>query len=460
MIKFNEFCFEEIDKKIWKNNTGKNIVIKHENDEKFIFSEETDLEYKNDEILNEFLENYIVYKEAAAEEQILGIEQEQEQEQEQKKSYPYDPELIRVDSKMFSVKYIHELLNPETEEEEEEEKKIDLSTDFQRNFVWNDITRKSRLIESLLLRIPLPVFYLAQNKNGIFSVVDGIQRLTVMNDFINGKFCLKNLEYLKNCEGKFFKKLGKDNLIDKEKSLDGTYRKRINETQLICNIIDPQTPTAVKYDIFKRINTGGKVLNNQEIRNCLAVPRVRNLLRNLSGLDIFKKATNNSIKAIRLDDQELILRYIAFYYSLKKEYREYTGNMKEYLDESLEFLAKQNFQELENDFKNSMLNCFYLFGEYAFRKQTLTQYLKKSRKPLINKSLFLGISLNLSFVKNEYIIKNYNKDFLLEKLLKKIEDDRDFMNCLTNGTNDNQKINYVINTIKNLLKENLGSDLL
>lgn len=167
---------------------------------------------------------------------------------------PYNPKLIRVDPKTFSIGQICQMIEYE---------EIDLSPDFQRNFVWTDITRKSRLIESLLLRIPIPVFYFSQDEEGLFQVVDGVQRLTVIHAFMQNKFKLRNLEYLTECNDKWYKK--PDRL---EESLDNMYTRRIEQTQLYINIIDPQTPGRVKYDIFKRINTGGKALNNQEIRNC------------------------------------------------------------------------------------------------------------------------------------------------------------------------------------------------
>ena len=110
---------------------------------------------------------------------------DEEERNEDVKYNPYNPKLIRVDTKPFSIKQINEMI---------EDEDIDLSPDFQRGFVWNDITRKSRLIESLLLRIPIPVFYFAQDGEGKFQVVDGVQRLTVISSFMKNEFRLKNLE--------------------------------------------------------------------------------------------------------------------------------------------------------------------------------------------------------------------------------------------------------------------------
>lgn len=143
-----------------------------------------------------------------------GFDDSDEEERNEDVKYnPYNPKLIRVDTKPFSIKQINEMIEAED---------IDLSPDFQRGFVWNDITRKSRLIESLLLRIPIPVFYFAQDEEGKFQVVDGVQRLTVISSFMKNEFRLKNLEYLSECNGKYFKK---ENA--KSDSLEDLYVRRI-----------------------------------------------------------------------------------------------------------------------------------------------------------------------------------------------------------------------------------------
>ena len=100
-------------------------------------------------------------------------------------SNPYNPDDIKVHSKQFSIKLIYEMIENED---------IDLNPEFQRHFVWNS-KQKSRLIESILLRIPLPMFYFAEDEDGKISVVDGLQRLTTIKEFMDNKFPLKNLEY-------------------------------------------------------------------------------------------------------------------------------------------------------------------------------------------------------------------------------------------------------------------------
>lgn len=356
---------------------------------------------------------------------------EEEESTENQKYNPYNPKLIRVDTKTFSIKQINEMINS---------KDVDLSPDFQRGFVWNDITRKSRLIESLLLRIPIPVFYFSQDEEGLFQVVDGVQRLTVINSFMKNEFKLKNLEYLTECNGKYFKKPDA-----KADSIDDVYVRRIEQTQLYVNVIDPQTPGKVKYDIFKRINTGGKALNNQEIRNCLANRRTRTLLHELSRSESFLRATRKSISASRMADEELILRFIAFYLMDNRIMEnEYKGGMDGLLDDTVELLNTLDvgsFKQIGSDFFQAMENAYYLFGDKAFRK---AKY--------INKSLFLGISRVLCNVTMQRL-QEKDKDEITMHMESEISTNAHFRDALSMATNDARNVRLVYDTVKQIIGE-------
>lgn len=361
-----------------------------------------------------------------------GFDDAEEGDEEQSIINPYDPKLIRVDTKTFSIEQINQMIN---------DGDIDLSPDFQRGFVWTDITRKSRLIESLLLRIPIPVFYFSQDEQGVFQVVDGVQRLTVINSFMNDKFKLKNLEYLKECNNKWYKKND-----DKNDNLDSMFRRRIQQTQIYVNVIDPQTPGKVKYDIFKRINTGGKALTNQEIRNCLANSRTRELLRDLAKSKNFMVATRGSISPTRMADEELILRFISFYLidNNKSQTKEYKGGMDSLLDETVEFLNSADMElmkEIRGAFFVAMDNAYYLFGDNAFRKANY-----------INKSLFLGVSRVLSKYKREEIAAKNAKE-ISDKLNDKIKNNVKFTNALSMATNDARNVKIVFDTVAQLIGE-------
>ncbi len=368
--------------------------------------------------------------------QLINIEDgfddaDEEEEEDGVKYNPYNPKLIRVDTKMFSIRQMDDLI---------ERGDVDLSPDFQRGFVWNDITRKSRLIESLLLRIPIPVFYFAQDEEGMFQVVDGVQRLTVINSFMKNEFRLKNLEYLSECNGKYFK------FPDaKPDSLEDMYVRRIEQTQLFVNVIDPQTPGKVKYDIFKRINTGGKALNSQEIRNCLANARTRNFLHELSGSENFLHATRKSISASRMADDELVLRFIAFYLiDHKKVTAEYKGGMDELLNDTVErlnILELATLKEIRQHFFQAMDNAFYLFGSNAFRKANY-----------VNKALFLGVSRVLCDIMPQQLCE-MDKNRIAGQMQIEINENEKFRNALSMATNDAKNVKLVYDTVKKIMGE-------
>ena len=206
--------------------SGSKLII---TDYRDIAINQEDLDGKLDMLALEILEN-----------EQSGIESNEYETKEE--MTPYDPDLIRVHQKQFSIKFIAEMIDNED---------IDFTPDFQRHFVWNSV-QKSKLIESLLLRIPLPLLYLAEDKEGRLTIVDGLQRLTTIKEFMNNEFPLRHLEYLdEGVRGRYYKT---DN--DKGKvGLDAKYYRWFNMTQFAVNVIDPSSPYQVKYDIFRRINT-------------------------------------------------------------------------------------------------------------------------------------------------------------------------------------------------------------
>ena len=365
---------------------------------------------------------------------------------------PYNPDEIKVHSKQFSIKLIEEMI---------ENGDIDLAPDFQRNFVWNNV-QKSRLIESILLRIPLPMFYFSEDEEGKISVVDGLQRLTTIKDFIDNKFPLKNLEYLKDsCEGKYYSSKDKIGNPNGKKALEPKYFRWFNMTQFSVNVIDPTSPPKVKYDIFRRINTGGKPLNNQEIRNSLAGKGLRETLKIMVALPEFKKATDYSIKPTRMDDQEIALRFIFFceLFNNHSSINEYNGYMDTSLDTLTENLVKSSISELNGYvslFSNSMKNAEYLFGnKYAFRKVTPNDLKPNAYKQLINKALFVSCSVLLAYYDNDRVTSLNAEKVLLQPLANKIIEDQQLMNYLSYGTNGRANLLYAFDSVNNIIRENL-----
>lgn len=366
---------------------------------------------------------------------------------------PYDPDSIKVQTKTFNVKLISDMIDSGD---------IDLSPDFQRNFVWNSI-QKSRLIESILLRIPLPMFYFSEDKDGLITVVDGLQRLTTIKEFMDNKFPLKGLEYLKDsCEDRYYSEKNKDGSPNGLKSIETKYFRWFNMTQFTVNVIDPTSPPKVKYDIFRRINTGGKSLNNQEIRNCLASKNLREVLQEMTSLDIFKKATDNSIKGLRMEDKEVALRFICFhrYYQEDKRLNSYNGNMEMSLDEVTELLNSLMRSELKNYvelFSRAMCNAEHLFGKYAFRKIKPVHLEPGQNKQLINKALFVSLSVLLSRYDLQKVKSNHVHKELALPLANLIdyENNSDLYYYLSYGTNGKANLQYVFRKMNEFLEKHL-----
>jgi len=376
----------------------------------------------------------------------FGIEQTEETEEQE--SIPYDPEQIAIRRDTYSIFEVLKMIN---------EGDLNLSPDFQRNLVWDNI-RKSRLVESVLLGIPLPVFYFAENRDGTFNVVDGLQRLSTLQSFAQNDFALRNLEYLRaDCDRRYFKE-DPDKNIPTRQVLDKKYTRRIDKAQLVVNVIEAKSPLKVKYDIFKRINEGGRPLNSQEIRNCMATTDTRAYLKEMAHSSFFNEATGGSVNDTRMDAQELVLRFTAFYLQRKGLISDYTGDMNTFLDNTLELLNTRkmsDFIELRKVFKTGMQNAYYLFGPYCFRK-CLPEHLKPgATRQLINKSLFTTWSLELS--SHEYwVVKRAMKAggfaLIIAEEFKKHDD---YYWVVTARTTDRKSLNKAFGHTRSLLTTHL-----
>ena len=267
---------------------------------------------------------------------------------------PWDPEKIRVTTKNFSLRNILDMIDSED---------LDLAPDFQRKYVWKS-KQKSRLIESLFLQIPLPAFYFAEDADGTLRVVDGLQRLSTIHSYArDNEFALKDLEYLTDRAG------------FKYDDLPAVLQRRLNNAQIVAHVIDPSTPEEVKYDIFKRINTGGAPLNAMEIRHCMSKKRSRDFLSLCTASEIFNSATGNALKDhIRMQDREAVLRFCAFRLLPDLEQYEQHGSLERLLSwtnaqlDDPKAVSDEKLRVLFNDFERAMRNAQTIFGDHAFRK--------------------------------------------------------------------------------------------
>ena len=408
------------------DGTSRDIKIKQNNDTHIFELDEKNPFEEDDDIVNSKL---VELSEAWMDENAQGIEDSDFDFPLPKESaIEYKPEQIFVENKPFSLQQIMDLIKNGD---------IELNPYFQRHFIW-DKTRQSRLIESIFLGLPLPSIYFNQYDDGRLAVVDGLQRLHSIQIFMNDELSLMNLEYLKNCEGKKFSQL-KD-------ILSPLRLRRFGQTQLMCFVIDYRSPSKLKYDLFRRLNTGGKPLNNQEIRNCLSRPELQKTLRIMTSSDAFKKATSNSLKSDRMVDQEAALRFICFFkkYNPKNPSGDYNGLINETLDSCVDELNNdKHLDQYQTLYEISLSMAFQLFGKFAFRR--ISSKDNKQRNP-INKLLMMCITVLLAKFHEQYNI-NSNKD-LTDDFIKLLVNDKKLSSMLTRGTNGKENIDYVFKSLK------------
>ena len=352
----------------------------------------------------------------------------------------YGPDDIFVENKPFSLRQIIDLMHS---------KDIEMSPNFQRHFIW-DNTRRSRLIESIFLGLPLPSIYLSQYDDGRLTIVDGLQRLSTIKQFYENELRLSNLEYLTECNGKTYKQL--------ENILSPLRMRRFGQTQIMCFVIDYRSPSKLKYDLFRRLNTGGKPLNNQEIRNCLSRPHLQKALYEMVSSSEFKSATDKSVKSLRMEDQEVALRYMYFYeqYEESNPVGKYRGNIDSTLDDFVDELNERNdFNEFKKSFEIGLVNSEKLFGKYAFRKVYGADY-KNQRRSQINKLLMTVITVLLSKYADKYKTIIDSGINLTSELAEIISIDTDFFNAITWSTNSKSNIILVYNKLKELFDNKLA----
>lgn len=356
---------------------------------------------------------------------LLGVETEDKEEDFE--DSPYAPSDIRISQRMISIYQVHHWIENGT---------LLLSPDFQRNMVW-DIQRQSLLIESLMLGIPIAAFYFQEDYEGNKLVIDGLQRLSTINLYMRDEFQLKGLQYLKNYNGSRYSQLPKK------------YRLRIEETQLAVNILDSTCNELVKFDVFRRVNTGGVPLNSQEIRNIMATAETRSLLNEMSRSEEFIEATRGKVKDIRMDAQELCLRFIAFY----TRYDFTTGSfnsmnaLSKMLDQTILDLnkIKKGQHELFLDaFKKSMGRCRRLLGDTAFSKESVNY--------IINKPLFTSWSVVMANfeISSELLIKNCQK---AKALQHEYFDIGQYYNAITSSTATMKNIELQFKGVRRILEE-------
>ena len=331
-------------------------------------------------------------------------------------SYPLDAVFVRT-----TTRTIRDII------QRIEKGRYQLDPDFQRDFIWLQ-DKQSRLIESCLMRIPLPVFYFAEAKDGRIIVVDGLQRLMTFSRFLGGKFALKGLDGENmshpQLDGKRFNDLPLD------------LQERIEDTQLTLYILDRNAPERARLDIFDRVNSGVP-LSRQQMRNSLYNGPATRWLRDASESKSFKQVIAGGLSREIMRDREAINRFCAFYLSGYKEYR--SGDMDDFLAGALEkmnVLDKQELDAMQTDFEHSMKMNYNLFKRHAFRK-SLAYNGYAAARTVINIALFDVFSVLFAKVDTGLIEENAQH---IRKIAYRLLGDDEFHQAITFSTNSTRQV--------------------
>ena len=347
----------------------------------------------------------------------------------QEYNYPVKVDFNKNNFSIYEIKY-----NIDNQE-------IILDPDFQRNSnIWNN-AKKAKLIESILMGIPIPLFYFAENKNGGLSVVDGLQRLFAIKKFIDNDYPLKNLFYLQKLNGLKFSQLERDD------------QQRIERYQLQVNVISSNTPEYIKLNIFERINSGSTPLNKQEMRHALYQGKSTKLLKELAECDEFNDAVATKLNPLRMKDRYIILRALVFYLWKNNEniknintriktdlYNDFDDFLGRYM-RIMNSMTEEYINELKNIFKKSMVLLHTIYKKQTFRRS--------EEKPVFNMVLFESLFFVTAALLNKINIDNDTWKKELDNIINQewfqIRLDESFK-----GTNQ-MKIHYEM--LKNIVEE-------
>ena len=256
-----------------------------------------------------------------------------------------------------------------------------LQPEYQRNFIW-DNSRKSRLIESIIINIPIPPIFLYEIEFAKYEIMDGLQRISTIIDFLNDKFVLEGLEIWSELNGKSFSQLP-------ETIKDGIRRRYLSAVILLKESAKTkQQEDEMKRFMFDRLNSGGVKLEPQEIRNALYTSEFNTALSQLcqkSDVSDWKLITREYITSQSVDKwlflmwggfpsanqdrmygQELVLRFFAYMSACKNNISKRTKYILDNYAKEAVYYSKDEVNELREIFYTTIKFVFNIFGQYAF----------------------------------------------------------------------------------------------
>jgi hypothetical protein len=315
--------------------------------------------------------------------------------------------------------------------------RLNLQPDFQRQFVW-DKAKASSLIESLLLDVPLPIVYLAEDSDSTLMVIDGQQRLSSLFSFIDGcfpdgrRFGLVGLKILRDLNQKTFAEIS-------EKHQD-----KLESSPLSVIIVKKESDPELKFEIFERLNTGSVKLNDQELRNCIYRGKYLDLLKELSKDPDYQYIMGFKGLDKRMKDVEYVLRFAAFYH---QTYLKYLGGMtmSNFLNNEMQMyqdISDVDEEDLIGKFRKAVQINKSLFGNRSFRKikrgEPGSPDATWKNTTVVNASLYDTLMVGLLHLDKNMIYRNL--DAIREAVIYLVTEDERFVETIEKWTSAGDQI--------------------
>lgn len=316
---------------------------------------------------------------------------------------------------------------------------IDVAPKYQRRERWSHVAQ-SELIESFLLNVPVPPVFLAEDDFGTYSVIDGKQRITTIHKFLQNQFRLQGLPKFHEVEGMLFETLPRP--LQNALSI----RPYLRVVTLL-----KQTDPELKYEVFTRLNTGGEPLLAQEIRNALYRGALNDLLFELAGSPFLRQqlkiSTNRETPYKEMQDVEAVLRYLC----MSEEWPTFRGDMRRSLDGYLaknQHPSKARLALERRRFNTALERCETLWGNNAFRRHEGTAYRDQFMSAMYDAQMIAAGELTEKFFQT---IKS--KKAAVAKSTLALFKDRKFVDSIRVSTNSPSKVNFRIQTMKDMLAD-------
>jgi hypothetical protein len=320
---------------------------------------------------------------------------------------------------------------------------IVLDPDYQRNYVWDE-KRASLLIESILLNVPIPVVYVAEDDDGKWDVVDGLQRLNSLRRYFGNEFKLKGLSVLDELNKCFFK------------DLNAKAARILRNGILRIILIFKESHSEIKYEIFMRLNRGAVKLTEQELRNCLYRGRFNDLLHELREEKIVQKMLGLDEPDNRMADAEVLLRHFTVrggYDPSTGKIATYSGNMKSSLNhymEKMRNLPAEQAKSLREQFLSDAAKVDEVFGANSYRRINADGTFDDRPNRAIMDAVLTGVAPHsIESIRRE-------KSSIISLLKKLINDDAIFADAITTRTSDKQRMEYRVHTFSKNLADLMG----